>query len=102
MTTFKEISGQLIRTLSSDPANPLEGQIWYNSTIGVLKGYQLVAAAFTSGGNLATARYALAGAGTQTAGLAFGGYNGTAMVGQAEEYNGSSVDCRRNNGNSKI
>jgi hypothetical protein len=46
MTTFKEISGQLIRTLSSDPANPLEGQIWYNSTIGVLKGYKLVAAAW--------------------------------------------------------
>jgi hypothetical protein len=46
MTTFKEISGQLIRTLSSDPANPQEGQIWYNSTIGVLKGYELVAAAW--------------------------------------------------------
>jgi hypothetical protein len=41
MTTFKEISGQLIRTLSSDPANPQEGQIWYNSTIGVLKGYKI-------------------------------------------------------------
>jgi hypothetical protein len=74
MTTFKEISGQLIRTLSSDPANPQEGQIWYNSTIGVLKGYRsLVAAAWASGGNLNTARRALAGAGIQTAGLAFGG-----------------------------
>jgi hypothetical protein len=53
MTTFKEISGQLIRTLSSDPANPQEGQIWYNSTIGVLKGYRsLGAAAWASGGNL--------------------------------------------------
>jgi hypothetical protein len=50
MTTFKEISGQLIRTLSSDPANPLEGQIWYNSTIGVLKGQELVAAVWASGG----------------------------------------------------
>jgi hypothetical protein len=56
MTTFKEISGQLIRTLSSDPANPQEGQIWYNSTIGVLKGYEIVAAAWASGGNLTTAR----------------------------------------------
>jgi hypothetical protein len=71
MTTFKEISGQLIRTLSSDPANPQEGQIWYNSTIGVLKGYDLTLAAWASGGNLATARYNLAGAGTQTAGLSF-------------------------------
>ena len=47
-------------------------------------------AAWSAGGNLSTARYALAGAGTQTAGLAFGGYSGTAMVPTAEEYNGSS------------
>ena len=73
MTTFKEISGQLIRTLSSDPANPQEGQIWYNSTIGVLKGYDLTLAAWASGGNLNTARRILAGAGTQTSALAFGG-----------------------------
>jgi hypothetical protein len=56
MTTFKEISGQLIRTLSSDPANPQEGQIWYNSTIGVLKGYENIGAAWASGGNMGTAR----------------------------------------------
>jgi hypothetical protein len=33
MTTFKEIRGQLqFRTReSADPANPQEGQIWYNS-----------------------------------------------------------------------
>ena len=90
MTTFKEISGQLIRTLSSDPTNPLEGQIWYNSTIGVLKGYDLTFATWSSGGNLSTGRYALAGAGTQTSGLAFSGFDGTSMVGTAEEYNGSS------------
>jgi hypothetical protein len=64
MTTFKEISGQLIRTLSSDPANPQEGQIWYNSTIGVLKGYDLTLAAWSSGGNLGTGRYNSSAAGT--------------------------------------
>jgi hypothetical protein len=90
MTTFKEIRGTTVESVSSDPTNPEVGQIWYNNTIGVLKGYQLVAAAFTSGGNLATARYALAGAGTQTAGLAFGGYSGAVMVGQAEEYDGAT------------
>jgi hypothetical protein len=57
MTTFKEIRGQLIRSVSSDPANPQEGQIWYNNTIGVLKGYQLVADAWSSGGNLNTASW---------------------------------------------
>jgi hypothetical protein len=36
-----------------------------------------------------TARYALAGAGTQTAALGFGGY-GTAFSGATEEYDGST------------
>ena len=37
MTTFKEIRGTAIQSVSSDPSNPEEGQIWYNNTIGVLK-----------------------------------------------------------------
>ena len=40
------------------------------------------------GGNLATARYALAGAGTQTAGLSFGGSAGSASA-VTEEYDGA-------------
>jgi hypothetical protein len=90
MTTYKEIFGKYVKNYSSDPSSDIEGQIWYNSTSGTFKSQVNVAAAFASGGNLATARYALAGAGTQTAGLAFGGYNGAAMVGQAEEYDGLS------------
>ena len=86
MTTYKEISGQLIRTLSSDPANPLEGQIWYNSTIGVLKGYRSIGGVWASGGNLNTSRGFIGGFGTQTAGLAFGG---SPYVNATEEYNGS-------------
>lgn len=42
-----------------------------------------------SGGNLNTARFDLAGAGSQTAGLSFGGYTST-YTGATEEYNGSS------------
>ena len=45
---------------------------------------------WTAGGSLNTARYALAGAGTQTLGLAFGGYTGTAYSNSTEEYNGTS------------
>ena len=92
MTTFKEISGQLIRTLSSDPANPLEGQIWYNSTIGVLKGQELVAAAWASGGNLSNSFAARAGFGTQTATLVACGYPPTVppISTATEEYDGSS------------
>jgi len=90
ITALSSNLGDAIESVSTDPVSPSEGQLWYNTTIGVLKGYQLSVAAFSTGGNLSTARYALAGAGTQTTGLAFGGFNGTAMVGQAEEYNGSS------------
>jgi hypothetical protein len=56
MTTFKEIRGTAIESVSSDPTNPEVGQIWYNNSIGVLKGYALGAAAWASGGNMATAR----------------------------------------------
>ena len=42
MTTFKEIRGTAIQSVSSDPTNPEEGQIWYNNTIGVLKGYKSI------------------------------------------------------------
>jgi hypothetical protein len=36
--------------------------------------------AWTAGGNMATARYYLAGAGTLSAGLGFGGYDGGAAI----------------------
>jgi hypothetical protein len=42
-----------------------------------------------AGGNLATARRVLAGCGTQTAGLAFGGYT-TTYSNATEEYDGSA------------
>jgi len=93
MTTFKEIRGQLIRSVSSDPANPQLGEIWYNNTIGVLKGYTTIAAAWASGGNLNNTKDGLAGAGTQTAGLAFGGEDTTpapSKLTETEEYNGTS------------
>jgi len=93
MTTFKEIRGQLIRSVSSDPANPQVGEIWYNNTTGVLKGYQTIAAAWASGGNLNTGRYAVASGGTATAGLMSGGDLFPAPVrptAATEEYNGTA------------
>ena len=89
MTTFKEIRGTAIQSVSSDPTNPEVGQIWYNNTIGVLKGYDLTLAAWATGGNMTTARGGLAGAGTQTAALAFSGIT-TAPTGATESYNGTS------------
>jgi hypothetical protein len=50
------------------------GQVWYNGTTKELKFTdETFSSAWATGGNLGTARTTLAGAGTQTAGLAFGG-----------------------------
>ena len=90
MTTFKEIRGNLIKSTSTDPANPQEGQIWYNSTSQVLKGEEILGA-WSSGGNLGTAKDGIGSVGTQTAGLGFGGYNPTpVVVTDTEEYDGSA------------
>jgi len=89
MVAYTGIQGQNILIVSSDPANPVEGQIWYNSTSNLLKGYQFATVnAWAAGGNLNTGRSALAGGGTQTAGLAFGGNN--PGVSSTELYNGTS------------
>ena len=48
-----------------------------------------MAGVWSAGGALATARYGLAGAGTQTAGLSFGGYVDASSA-VTEEYNGTS------------
>ena len=74
MSTFKEIRGQLIRKYTTDPTTPLEGQIWYNSTSGTLKGYgEGVMSTWASGGTYPTPVTNIQSAGTSTAGLAFGG-----------------------------
>jgi len=98
MAQYTGIQGSNILIVSSDPANPVEGQIWYNSTSNLLKGYQFAAVnAWASGGNMnGQARALMGGAGTQTAALAFGGE--TSPSGPApqvttnvtEAYNGSS------------
>ena len=90
MTTYKEINGTNIEAVSSDPANPVTGQVWYNTTDNVLKGAaQTTAGSWSTGGNLNTARWIYThGAGTQTAGLVYGGENGPGAV--TEAYNGTS------------
>jgi len=92
MTTFKEIRGQLIRSVSSDPANPQEGQIWYNNTIGVLKGYLSIGGVWASGGSLNTARGNGGSSGTPTAAVYFGGAPLTTPTTSSatENYDGST------------
>ena len=42
MSTFKEIAGRNIRSYTTNPDNPLEGQMWYNQTELKLKGVDMV------------------------------------------------------------
>ena len=72
MATFKEIRGQLIKKYTTNPTDPLEGQMWYNNTTETLKG-MVSGAAWSSGSSLGTAREQGAGFGIQTAAVYVGG-----------------------------
>jgi hypothetical protein len=61
MADYKNIKGFNIQYLDSDPPNPIEGQMWFNSTTQTLKGAEVggvPAGTWASGGNLNTGRYA--------------------------------------------
>jgi hypothetical protein len=91
MATYKGIQGFTIQNLSADPSNPIEGQVWYNSTSNVWKVEEATTAgAWATGNNMGTARRFLAGAGTQTAALAFGGFIPPPVTGATEEYDGAT------------
>lgn len=88
MATYYEIFGQKVQYLSSDPSPVAQGQVWYNSTTNVAKFEGYASEAWASGGNLPAAKYTNAGAGTQTAGLDWGGVTPTTSA--TNEYNGIS------------
>jgi len=39
MATYIAVKGITIQVIAGDPANPVEGQVWFNSTSSALKGY---------------------------------------------------------------
>ena len=47
MAAYKDLVGQKITKVTSNPGEPKTGQMWYNSTSGSLKGLSVVKA-FTS------------------------------------------------------
>jgi hypothetical protein len=67
MTTFKEIRGQLIRSVSSDPANPQVGEIWYNSYYWFFERISNIDDAWAEVEILEQLDITIGGAGTQTA-----------------------------------
>ena len=76
MATYSTERGFTIQSLASDPPAPVQGQVWYNTTTTVLKGYsQSGTGAWASGNNINSARYYSGAGGTQTAAWLAGGSN---------------------------
>ena len=96
MATYKDIRGTHIKTVTSDPPAPLNGQMWYNSTTKIMKGFTSnPAGSWASGGALNTGGIIPNnGAGTLTAGLIGGRLQeaGPSPGNKAntEQYNGTS------------
>jgi len=91
MATFKQIRGQTIKKYTTNPTNPLEGQIWYNNTTGTLKVYTMGVAAWASGTAYPGGMTALRGAGaTNTAAIAIGGESPGPTVDTTNTYDGNA------------
>ena len=91
MTTYKEINGANIEVVASDPSNPVEGQIWFNTTNNVVKGlFNDTAGSWSTGGALNTKRYGGASAGIQTAAFFAGGQKAPGLANETELYNGTN------------
>ncbi len=90
MTNYKDIHGSNIETVTSNPDNPVNGQVWYNSTDKALRGNaQTTAGSWSSAPSLNTARYgAGSAAADNTAAIVFGGY--PPVKDETELWNGSS------------
>ena len=90
MAGYNTIRGLRVKYLSADPANPENGQVWYNSTTGNLRVDGILGtAAWASGGALGTARASMGSLGTQTANMVVAGY-APAQSNTAQTYDGSS------------
>ena len=92
MATYIGIKGGEIQTIAGDPANPIVGQVWYNTTANTLKSYGLQGAgAWATGGDVNTGRVYSSGAGTQTAALFISGdANPVTYFLGCESYDGTS------------
>ena len=91
MTTYKGINGFAVQSVATDPSPLDEGQVWYNNATYAFKLASLsTVGTWAAGGNLNTARAYAGAAGTQTAGLFFGGISYPSFYNVTESYNGTS------------
>ena len=92
MATYKEIKGTTVKVRSSSmpTAYPqVAGELYYNSSNGKYEFLGLAAGAWSSGGNLNTARQSGGGLGIQTASLMVAGETGS-ILNIVENYDGTS------------
>lgn len=91
MSTYENLHGRRVNVVSSNPSNPKDGEVWYNSTLGQLKGYVLGVGTWSNGGTLGTARYGT-GVGQSQDAATLAGMQGpsSAQNGTTENYNGTS------------
>ena len=88
MSTYKDLVGKYVRSVSSDPTAAY-GEIWYNTTSNTFKTAVSVFA-WSSGGAYPVAIQSGAGFGTQTAAVGAGGTPPGNVGLKTFEYNGSS------------
>ena len=89
MATYREIVGKKIKKVSSDPSSGTEGEMWYNSTTGTLRGLGILKAWVSASPQFNAREGSSASFGTQTAGITSGGNIGGAVTNLTEEYNGT-------------
>jgi len=94
MATYKEIKGTQIEVLASDPSNPVEGQVWYNTTSNELKGLKVLATgSWATVNSMNTSRYYGASSNTSgTASIVFAGGSGPSSTYtlNTESWNGTN------------
>ena len=91
MAGYNTIRGLRVKYLSADPANPENGQVWYNSTTGNLRVEGILGTGtWASGANMPEANYGAGSCGAQTAFLYFGGAPYPSKTNATREYDGSN------------
>ena len=92
MSTYREIVGKKIRKVTSDPSTGIDGQMWYNSTTGSIRGLAVLEAwSSVAGMSRSPGTGGTGVSGTSTATVAFGGQkdNPYPVITDTEEFNGS-------------
>jgi len=96
MSTYRAIVGKKIKSLSSDPTEGADGQMWYNTTTQSLRGLA-ISEAWSSASNLVTGVMGGITFGTQTAGNYVAGFSPSVPATNAnQEYNGTGWNTDTN------